>query len=874
MTSLRVWISRVSVSKRRMELRLSEELQCHLEMLEYEARRRGLSPEDARLAARREFGGLEQTKETYRDTAGFPALEALLQDLRLAVRGMRRNPAFTLLVMAVLAVGIGACTTVFSILNTLFYRPLPYTHPEQLVMVGGAYTRGQTVGPMAPVGYHEFEEWRKQAQSFEHIVAYRQQTFVVTVNSEPARIRGERVAGNYFEMLGVRPILGRGFAPGDYSAGAPPMILLSEEFWRRALNARPDVVGLTLRVDGTLATVVGVMPGRLRATLIEGGPRLWIPLIPSPAELKYGNAAFAVLARLKPGVTAASARAEMAVISKRFASEHPEPDRDWTVRVDGLRDTLAQASSAPVAKVLIMAVGFLLLISCVNVANLLLGRAAGRQKEVALRTALGAGRGRLIRQFLSESLAFALAGGVGGVALAALATSWCSAKMGPLLANDGIEKFVIDERVLGFALLVSAGTAIVFGLLPAFRGSRVDVADTLKEGGTGCSASAARQRLSGLLVIVEVTLSVVLVTSAGLLLHSIAQYWRFDWGIPVEHRVAIQIDPIERNYDTEAKRILVFSQLLARARDLPGVESAALVNSMPLHSGVANARVSLDGSQPVQAGYRVISPGYHATSGLGLRTGRPFTDSDAADRLPVALVSESLAAKLWPGKDPLGARVMVNGTTRTVVGITADLMQDVMRTPKHEVSVPYLQSPSKSMRVLLLVAGDPAPAVAALRQAVHTLDPDLPLGAAQTLQAAKDQLGAPYEFIMTLLASFALASVLLAGAGLYGVTSRAVAVRTREFGIRIALGADPRRVYRHVLRSGLKLVLTGTALGSLLALLMIKALLTKIWWVSPVSSFLWIAPVALLMTALAVAASLAPARRATNIAPSLALRAE
>jgi predicted permease len=402
----------------------------------------------------------------------------------------------------------------------------------------------------------------------------------------------------------------------------------------------------------------------------------------------------------------------------------------------------------------------------------------------------------------------------------------------------------------------------------------VDVADTLKEGGPGHSASSARQRLSGLLVIVEVTLSVVLVTSAGLLLHSIAQYWRFDWGIPVEHRVAIRIDPIERTYDTEAKRILLFSQLLARARELPGVESAALVNSMPLHSGVSNARVSLEGSQPLQAGYRVISPGYHATSGLGLRSGRPFTDSDAADRLAVALVSESLAAKLWPGKEPLGARVVVNGTTRTVVGITADLMQDVMRAPKHEVSVPYLQAPSKSMRVLLRVAGDPAPAVAALRQAVYTLDPDLPLGDAQTLQAAKDQLGAPYEFIMTLLTSFALASVLLAGAGLYGVTSRAVAVRTREFGIRIALGADPRRVYRHVLRGGLKLVLTGTVFGSLLALLMIKALFTKIWWVSPVSSFLWIAPVALLMAALAVAASLAPARRATNIAPSLALRAE
>ncbi|HEX8871604.1 MAG TPA: ABC transporter permease, partial [Candidatus Acidoferrum sp.] len=495
MTALRVLISRISGfwSRRRSESRLEEELQCHLEMLEEEARRRGMPPEQASRAARREFGGLDRTKESYRDALGFPFLAALWQDLRHAGRGMLRNPGVTILVVAVLAVGIGACTTVFSILNTLFYRPLSYEDPERLVMMGGAYTRGQQEGPMAPVRYVEYQEW-KQARSFERVAAYRPEPFIITAGSGPERVRGERVDAGYFEMLGVRPMMGRGFAAAEYSAAAPPVLILSEEYWRGALNGRADVIGLTLRVDGAFATVVGVMPGRLRATLIEGGPRVWRPLVPTPAELRLDNAAFSVLARLKAGVTLASARAEMAVFSKRFAGNHPDPDRDPTVRVDGLQATLAQASRAPVAKVLIMAVTVLLLISCVNVANLLLGRAAGRQKEVALRIAMGAGRGRLVRHFLSESLALALAGGLAGIGLASLAVTWCSSKMGPLLANDGIEKFLIDSRVLGFALVTSVVTAVVFGLLPACRGSQVNVSDTLKAGGTGNSAGAGRHR--------------------------------------------------------------------------------------------------------------------------------------------------------------------------------------------------------------------------------------------------------------------------------------------------------------------------------------------------------------------------------------------
>ncbi|MBL0161450.1 MAG: ABC transporter permease [Bryobacterales bacterium] len=625
MNVLRVFLNRVSGlwTKRRMEARMQEELHCHLEMLEQEARQRGESPEEARYAALREFGGVEQTKEICRETRGLPAVEAVLLDVRHAFRGMLRVPGFTLLVVAVLAVGIGASTTVFSILNTLFYKPLAYPHPEQLVMMGEAYTRGQKEGPMAPVRYRDYEEWQRQAQSFDRIVAYRPQGFIVNSGGEPERVRGERVARGYFELLGVRPMLGRGFSAGDHSRGGQPVVVLSEEYWRGALGGRADVIGQTLRLDGSAVTIVGVMPGPLRATLIEGGARMWTPLIPTTAELAYDKGSVSVLARLKPGVALASARSEMAVVSQRLAGEHPDPDRDFTIRVDGLQATLAAAASAPVAKVLIMAVVCLLLISCVNVSSLLLGRATERSKEVALRIAMGADRWRLVRQFLTESLAFALAGGAAGVGLAYLAIGWCSARMGPLMANDGVDGFEIDGRVLGFALIVSVATAVVFGILPSLRGSRVDVSGTLKEGGRGHSGGSRRQRLTGMLVMVEVALSVVLVASGGLLLYSIRQFWRFDWGVPLDHRLTMQATPIERTYDTDGKRRVFYNQLLARARELPGVEAAALVNSMPIHTGAHSMQAKGAAAEPAFAGYRVVSPGYYEAAGLGLRGGVP-----------------------------------------------------------------------------------------------------------------------------------------------------------------------------------------------------------------------------------------------------------
>jgi predicted permease len=801
-------------------------------------------------------------------------LEAWMQDVRDAVRGMARTPGFTALVAAVLAMGIGAGTTVFSIMNTLFLRPLRYPQAERLVLLGKAYTRGQQAGPMAPVRPREFLEWREQAKSFDRIAAYRAEPFVVGTSGEPKRVRGESVDEGYFEVLSVHPLRGRGFSAADYVPGAPAVVVLSEEYWQRALDGRPDAVGMTLRVDGAPAAVVGVMPGRIRATLIEGGPRLWKPLIPSAAELNSDRGTFAVIGRLKPGVPLPAARAEMAVIGKRLAGEHPEPDRDPAIRVDGLQDTLQWAASAPAANVLKMVVGCLLLISCMNVASLLLGRAAERQKELALRVALGSGRGRLVRQFLIESAGFALAGGVAGVGVAVFATGWCSRKMGALLANEGIEEFTIDARVLAFALAASAVTAMVFGILPALRGSGVNVSGVLKQCGPGHSAGPGRQRLTRLLVASEVALSVVVVTSGGLLLYSLQQYWRFDWRIPLEHRLTMQVAPIERVYGSGAKRARFYGELLARARALPGVESAALVNAMPVHGDAPGTRVKTESAGPVQAVYRVISPGYHAAAGAGLRAGRTFTETDTAGRLPVALVSESLAGKLWPGKEPVGERLLVNGNWAMVVGITADVPQSVWNAPGHEVCVPYLQADPKSMRVLLLVSGDVTGPASWLRAAARDLDPDLPAGEVQTLRAAKDRLGAPYEFIMGLLGWFAVSALLLAGAGIYSVTSRAVAMQTREMGIRIALGADSRRVLRYVLKGGLRMTAAGTVVGSALAFATVKVVLAKIWWMTPVSPAAWVVPVALLMAGLALGASVGPARRAARVEVVVALRAE
>ena len=876
MSALRVLAARTSGlwAKRKMEARLEEEMRCHMELLVEENIRRGMTAEEARRAARREFGGVEQVKETWRDTLGFPALDSFAQDVRHAIRAMRRNPGFSLLVVAVLAVGIGGATTVFSILNTLFYRPLRYPHPERLVLLGEAAARQRQGGRMTPVRHLIFEDWQAHAQSFEAIAAYRFEFFNVTVAGRPERVRGERVSQRFFEVLGVVPMLGRGFTASDCAPGAPAVVVLSEEYWRRALDGRSDVVGQTLRINGTPSTIAGVMPGRLRASLLEGSARLWAPLVPAGSERNRETPFAYVMARLKPGAGIERARSEMAVISKRLAAQYPAAEGELEARVQGLQDILREARSSPAAKVIMMAVALLLLTSCANAANLLLGRAASLQKEVALRVALGAARWRVVRHFLTESLAFAAAGGAAGFALGILGTAWCSARLASVLARDGIDGFAMDGRVLVFALLVSLATAIMFGILPALRGTGVDVCEALKESGPGHSGGVSRQRLTGLLVVVEVTLSVVLVTIAGLLISSISQYWRIDWGFPIERRLLAAVTPSEGNYGAEAARLRFYTELLARAQQLAGVELAAVAGTVPLDLGVPFLRVAAEKSDRAQAAYRAVSPAYHETLGIALRRGRLFNDADRQGGAPVALVSESLARKLWPEQEAVGARIQVNGTWRQVVGVTADVNQSMARMPRHEVAVPFTQAPPNSIRLVLRTHGEPSATAPSVRQMIAALDPDLPVTDLQTFHAASGMLRAPYEFILGLLGAFAVCALLLSGAGIYGVTSRGVAVRTREIGIRVALGAEPRQVLRGVLRTGLKLALAGTVLGSLGALFAIKALLTQIWWATPVPAFVWIVPVAAFMAALALVASFVPARRATSIAPAAALRAE
>ena len=383
MSALRVLASRTSGlwAKRKMEARLEEEMRCHLELLVEENLRRGMTPEEARRAARREFGGVEQVKETWRDTLGFPALDSVVQDLRHAVRAMRRNPGFALLAVAVLAVGIGGATTVFSILNTLFYRPLRYPHPERLVLLGETTARQRQSGPMGAVRYLDLEDWQAQAQSFAAMAAFRGEMFNVTVSSTPERVRGERVSARFFDVLGVSPMLGRGFAASEYAPGGPAVVLLSEEYWRRVLGGRLDVIGQTLRINGAPSTIIGVMPGRLRATLIEGGARLWLPLVPRAAERSRETPFAHVMARLKPGIGIERARAEMAVIGQRLAAQYPATNSELEARLEGLQDILSEAGTSPASRVLMMMVALLLLTACANAANLLLGRAASGRKR-------------------------------------------------------------------------------------------------------------------------------------------------------------------------------------------------------------------------------------------------------------------------------------------------------------------------------------------------------------------------------------------------------------------------------------------------------------------------------------------------------------
>lgn len=815
----------------------------------------------------------------------------LWQDLRYGVRTLYRNPRFAAVAILALALGIGANTAIFSVVYGVLLRALPYEDSDELVVILRQSMRdGGYGGPVAPANFYD---WREQAQSFEQMTAAEVWGPVLTEQDVPEKLGGLRASANLFAMLGVEPLLGRSFRPEDERPENERVVVLGYGLWQRRFGGRDDILGQALRLDGEVYTVVGVMPqGFGFPTFWAQEAELWSPLVftPERAQSRGGNS-LRIFGRLKPGATLAQAQAEMSAICERLAEQYPVVNADHGAIVEFLHDKTV-AEVRPTLVVLAGAVGFLLLIACVNVANLLLARATTREREVAVRTALGAGRGDVIRQLLAENMVLAIAAGVLGVLFAAWGLSTILAAIPETMSVSmpRREAIQLDGTVLGFAFLLSLGTAALFGLTPALRSSRFDLVEALKEGGRGTRGGGGKLRNA--LVVGEIALSLMLLAGAGLLIRSFVRLQAIDPGFQPGNVISMVVPVTGSQFGSPQRKGPFYERLVENVRAVPGVRSAAVINHIPLEGDIWGRSITIEGREaPVPedvpgAAYRVAGPGYLPTIGATLLRGRDFAVTDSHNAPPVIIINETLARVHFPNEDPIGKRIKPGRPDstepwRTIVGVVQDVQQRQWAQVNSEIYLPFAQdedfygnvSPPFSMTLVARTANDPAAMAQALQQQVLALDPNIPVSNVVTLeQAVSNALWQP-RFSMFLLGVFAIIALVLAAVGVYGVMSYAVTQRTSEIGIRVAMGARRRDVLWLVVRHGMLLAAAGTVLGLAGASALSRVMESMLYQVSATDSFtLAAASIALLLVALA--ACLAPAFRASRIDPIVALRYE
>ena len=875
------------------EAEIVEELSQHLDDLFEEELQGGATHEEAYQAALRELSGsdllleLRRVERPVRQEPVVPGAQRrmnmfgdLWQDLRYGLRTLRKSPGFTVVAVLALALGIGADSAIFSVVNTVLLRPLPYQDPDRLVMVWEDATKaGYPRNTPAPANYID---WREQNQVFEGMAAIANISFNLTGDGEPERIDGRRVSASLFPLLGVEPHLGRVFLPEEDQPGANRAVIMSYGLWQRRFGSDPDITGKQLTLNGESFTVVGVMPPHFQFPSRED--ELWIPIAFGPNEsATRGGHYLEVIARLKHGVTLQQAQAEMNTIAARLQQQYPESNTDVGATVISLHEQLV-GDIKPALLVLLGAVGFVLLIACANVANLLLARAAVRQKEIALRIALGASRARLIRQFLTESLLLAAIGGVVGMLLALWGVNLLKAFIPENISQ--VKAITIDAYVLGFTLLVSLLTGLIFGLAPATQASNFNLNETLKEGGRDTAAGSRGKRLRSLLVIAEVAVSLVLLIGAGLLINSFLRLRSVDPGFRADNLLTMRIVLPRLKYPEQPQRTAFYAELLSRVEALPGVQAAAVTNWIPLVSQGDSVGFSIEGRPEPAAGQipiavtRVISPHYFSTMGIQLLQGRQFNEQDRADTPRTVVINETMARRYWPGEDPLGKRITTGSPAdpaswRTIVGVAQDVRQFQLNAdPRPQIYLPYEQPVFFQPTNLVIRTGiEPLSLAATVRRTVWEIDRDQPVSNVRTMEDVLSESIARQRFSMLLLGIFAALALALAAVGLYGLMSYAVAQRTREIGIRMALGAQARDVLRLVVAQGLKLVLVGVVIGLVVAYMLTRLMSSLLFGVSATDPTTFIA-ISLMLLCVAVLASYIPARRATKVDPLVALRYE
>ena len=806
-------------------------------------------------------------------------MESLVSDVRYAVRNLLRRPGFTIIAVITLALGIGANTAIFSAINALLLNPLPFPELDRIVAVWDKQPAHGVVHN--EVAFANFLDLKAQSKSFEQLALYRWWSPNLTGIESPERIQGFLVTANYFDALGVKPIMGRTFVEEENQPGKDAVAIITYSLWQRRFGGDPDILNKTITINTIVRKVVGVMPEHFN---FPKGGEVYAPIAMTPELMKSrGSHSFYIIGRLNRGTSIASAQADIDSIMARLAQQYPETNTGWGATAFPLVADTVHTYDTPLW-IMMGAVGFVLLIACANVANLMLARASGRQKEIALRTALGASRWRIVRQLLTESVIVALVGGALGV----LIGFW---GINALRAGDPGEasKFApgwyqlgINAPVLFFTLALSLVSGIVFGLAPALQASKTNLNDSLKEGGRQTSGSSHRLRSS--LVVFEFALSLVLLVGAGLLARSFLSLLKTDPGFNPDHVLTMNLTLPMLKYKEEAQRAAFYSDLVQRVKTFPGVESAAVVNYLPLGGSNSSDSYLVEGEPEPPPGqendgrYRVASPDYFRTMQISIVRGRGFTDQDKAGATPVVMVNEAFVRKHWPNQDPIGKRIRFYGPLERapwmeVIGVIADVKHELNLPVTPEYYLPYAQDAWPGMVLVARTSVDPSSLAGALRQQVLAIDKDQPVFDVKTMQEVRSTSVAVYSFSSAMLGIFAFVALLLASIGIYGVMAFAVAQRTQEIGIRIALGARSADVLKLVVTHGMKLALIGMLLGlggswaltRFMEKLLVGVQATDVLTFSLVS-------VCLLVTAFV--ACYVPARRATKVDPLVALRYE
>jgi putative ABC transport system permease protein len=806
------------------------------------------------------------------------SMTTLIQDLRYGLRMLARSPGFTAVAVLTLALGIGANTAIFSVVDAVLIRPLPYKDAGRLVMVFENEPQLQT----APVSPPDFFDWRDQNHVFDAMAAGTEDSGTLTGVGEPERLEIGPVSANLFEMLAARPLLGRFFRADEDQPGHNLVVILSHPLWQGKFGSDPKVIGRKIALDGTLCEVVGVMPAEFRFPPIWGDrPQLWIPLgLPRTEESRGGHMLW-VMARLEPGISPEKARAEMETIAARLAKEHPATNANIGVNLLPLRNYFTRGFRHTLL-VLFGAVGFVLLIACSNVANLFIARATARAREIAVRATLGASRARVIRQLLTESLALAVGGGLAGILFA----DWTRDLLLDLSPYDYLKSSGgagLDLTVLGFTGALSLLTGVIFGLVPALQASRVQLSETLKEGARAAAPGTRTRRFRSALVVAEVSLALVLMVGAGLMLRSLWALLNVDPGFDPRNALTMGIELPDARYPKEDQQINFFQRLLEKIQVLPGVQAASATSQLPLQGG-PNGRIMVEGrpSRPDFSGPLVqptsVTVRYFKTMGISLLRGRFFTEADRANAPKVVVINEKLAQQYFPNEDPIGKRVSQPGDKpdwREIVGIIKDVHEwGLDEEPIAEVYFPFDQMPRAAMSLVIKTrTSNPESLANAARAQVADLDKDLAVFDLNTMPQVISNRAMDSRFRAALVGLFGALAMVLSAIGIYGVIAYSVNQRTHEIGIRLALGAERRDVLRMVLREGSKMVLLGVAIGLGGALGLTRLMAGMLFGVSAHDP-LTLAGVAGLLVLVALLACYLPARRATKVDPMVALRYE